>query len=94
MSNKKLNAIKKKGLPINMIMYKHSLQLYKIYKGLQLNEDWMDLNMHQNFSDRNNTVNLQLCVQLSMYHLIVVQLVSPTNGQPLSTMIHFHRPTL
>ena len=34
--------------------YKLSIQLYKIYNGTEMNNDWLDLNSQQNFNSRSN----------------------------------------
>ena len=38
--------------------YKLAIQLYKIYNGRMENEDWIDLNLQQNFNNRNNHVQI------------------------------------
>ena len=37
--------------------YKHSLELDKIFNGEGARDDWMDLNIQQNFNNRMDCVN-------------------------------------
>ena len=34
------------------VLYKHALQLHKIYNGSEMGEDWIQLNFNQNFNQR------------------------------------------
>ena len=36
------------------MQYKLSIQLYKVYNGDNMNDDWQDMNVQQNFNARNN----------------------------------------
>ena len=48
-----LHNQEKRAIPMNFAKYRLSIQLYKIYNGHNLNEDWQDMNMQQNFNARN-----------------------------------------
>ena len=51
-----LHKIHKRALQTNMMKYRLSLQMYKIYNGHILNDDWIDMNIQQNFNNRLNFV--------------------------------------
>ena len=53
--------------------YKHTLKLYKLYNSTDETSDWMDLNMQQNFNNRNQNEqivdypSLKVLVKLMAY---------------------------
>ena len=56
----KLHEIHNKGKPEDMMKYRLSIQLYKLYNTTTQNENdnWIDLNFQQNFNERNNLVQI------------------------------------
>ena len=57
-SFEQLHRLHKRATPTNMMKHRMSIQLYKIYNGTMDGEDWMDLNLQQNFNLRINTVQI------------------------------------
>ena len=47
-----------RATPNQMMKYKHSLLLFKLYNETKQTEDWMDLNWNQAFNNRNTRVRL------------------------------------
>ena len=45
-----------RATPNEIMKYKLSIQLYKLYNGTQQNADWIDLNFQQNFNNRQKYV--------------------------------------
>ena len=45
-----------RATPNEIMKYKLSVQLYKLYNGTQRNADWIDLNFQQNFNNRQKYV--------------------------------------
>ena len=43
---------------MEMMKYKLAVQLFKIYNGAMINDDWLDLNDQQNFNERFNSVQI------------------------------------
>ena len=41
-----------------MMKYRHALELYNVYNSEDMNTDWIDLNMQQNFNGRNDYVHI------------------------------------
>ena len=37
---------------MDLAKYRLAIQLYKIYNGNEMNSDWMDMNIQQNFNSR------------------------------------------
>ena len=37
---------------MDLAKYRLAIQLYKIYNGNEMNRDWMDMNIQQNFNSR------------------------------------------
>ena len=44
MSYNQIHKIHKRALPMDMMRYRLSLQMYKVYKGLMMDDNWMDMN--------------------------------------------------
>ena len=51
-SFEKLHKINDRATPSQMMKYKHSLLLYKLYNSANRNDDWIDMNFHQSFNNR------------------------------------------
>ena len=49
-----LHLRNKRATPMQMMTYKHSLQLHKLYNSNMQSNDWLDLNFQQNFNARQN----------------------------------------
>ena len=58
MSYEQIHAINKRATPNQMMLYKHSLLLYKIWNDAIYSKDWLALNFQQNFNLRCNKVML------------------------------------
>ena len=50
----------------DIMKYRLSIQLFKIYNGYILNDDWMDMNVQQNFNARLNSVQINDMSNLSL----------------------------
>ena len=53
-----IHTINKRATPSQMLLYKHSLLLYKVWNDPIYSKDWLDLNFQQNFSVRNLTIKI------------------------------------
>ena len=58
MSFDQIHAINKRATPNQILLYKHSLLLYKIWNDSLYSKEWLALNFQQNFNERNPTVNI------------------------------------
>ena len=58
MSYEQIHAINKRATPKQMMLYKHSLLLYKIWNDAIYSKDWLALNFQQSFNLRCNKVKL------------------------------------
>ena len=56
MSFEQIHAINKRATPNQMLLYKHSLLLHKIWNDPIYSKDWLDLNFQQNFNERRTKV--------------------------------------
>ena len=56
MSFKQIHTINKRATPSQILLYKHSLLLFKIWNTDTYSQEWMTLNFQQNFNSRNSTV--------------------------------------
>ena len=57
-SNEQRHKMNERGTPIQMMNYKHSLLLYKLYNTTHQSDDWLDLNFNQSFNNRCTKVRL------------------------------------
>ena len=53
-----LHNLEKRALPMNFARYRLAIQLFKIYNGGNENEDWIDMNVQQNFNARTETFHI------------------------------------
>ena len=68
-----------------MSSYKHALQLYKLYNSENMADDWISLNIQQNFNGRNDKI--QVFKQLNYKvgnNLMVNRLINLNNKIPYS----------
>ena len=49
-----IHLINKRAAPEKMCLYKHSIQLFKLYNSTQQSTEWLHLNLQQNFNSRVN----------------------------------------
>ena len=56
MSFEQIHAINKRATPNQMLLYKHSLLLHKIWNDPIYSMDWLDLNFRQNFNESRTKV--------------------------------------
>ena len=76
-----LHTINKRATPMNVIKYKQSIELYKLYNNCEDRDDWIDLNVQQNFNDRNEFVNLVYTSNLIVGRNILVNRLTILNDQ-------------
>ena len=55
-SYKQLHSNEKRDLPMDFAKYRLAIQLFKIYNGSEMNDDWLDMNCQQNFNARKLNV--------------------------------------
>ena len=53
-----IHSLAKRGTPTQMSEYKHALQLYKLFNSTQMSDDWVSLNVQQNFNGRNEKIQV------------------------------------
>ena len=53
-----LHKQEKRATPMSFGKYKLSIQLFKIYNGGTMIEDWLDMNVQQNFNARNSKFHI------------------------------------
>ena len=58
LSFKQLHKNEKRALPMDFSNYRLSIQLFKIYNGSSMDENWMDMNFNQNFNARNKMFHI------------------------------------
>ena len=57
-SYNQLHKFEKRALPMEFSKYRLAIQLHKIYNGSTMNDDWIDMNMQQNFITRNGKFHI------------------------------------
>ena len=62
------HKLAKRGTPVQMSKFKHAIQLHKLYNSNNMSDDWVSLNMQQNFNRRLDKIQI-----ISMSHYKVGQ---------------------
>ena len=75
-----LHSIEKRALPMNFSKYRLAIQLLKIYNGNTMNEDWLDMNVQQNFNARNKMFQINDCSNLRPGKNIISNRLSVLNN--------------
>ena len=57
-SYNQLHKFHTRANPMDMMKYRLSIQLFKCYNGSNIDDDWVDLNLQQNFNSRMNCVQI------------------------------------
>ena len=53
-----LHKFHKRATPMNVMKYRLSIQLFKIWNGENQNDDWVDMNFQQNFNARVDFIQI------------------------------------
>ena len=61
--------------------YRMAIQLYKIYNGVEMNEDWIDMNYQQNFNARNRMFQINDYSRLKIGINILCNRLNELNNQ-------------
>ena len=51
-----IHTLAKRGNPTQISNYKHALQLYKLFNSSNMSDDWIQLNLQQQFNGRNDNI--------------------------------------
>ena len=57
-SYERLHIIHSRATPAKMMMYKHAIELCNLYNSEEMSDDWVDLNLQQNFNGRLENVQI------------------------------------
>ena len=76
-----LHKIHKRATPINVMKYRQSIQLFKIYNNDNQSDDWIDLNFQQNFNARNDNIQIYDVSRLKVGKNLMINRLSILNGQ-------------
>ena len=76
-----LHKIHKRATPINVMKYRQSIQLFKIYNNDNQSDDWIDLNFQQNFNARNDNIQIYDVSRLKVGKNLIINRLSILNGQ-------------
>ena len=53
-----LHKPNKRATPEQMMKYKHAIQMFKLFNDNNMDNNWLDLNVQQNFNDRMTNVHI------------------------------------
>ena len=76
-----LHIKEKRALPMNFAKYRLAIQLYKIYNGMEMNEDWIDMNYQQNFNARNRMFQINDYSRLKIGRNVICNRLNELNNQ-------------
>ena len=80
-SHDQIHRLHKRALPMDMMKYRMSIQLYKIYNRFINDEDWLDMNVQQNFNDRSTFVQINDYSNLKIGKNIMANRLRVLNNQ-------------
>ena len=66
---------------MNFSKYRLAIQLYKIYNGMEMNEDWIDMNYQQNFNARNRMFQINDYSRLKIRRKVICNRLNELNNQ-------------
>ena len=81
LSFEQLHTIHKRANPSKMMQYRMSIQLYKVYNAILLNDDWVDLFQQQSFNARSNTLQINDYSKLKIGKNILMNRLGLLNRQ-------------
>ena len=70
----------KRALPMDFSKYKLSIQLYKIYNGSEMDNDWLDMNTQQNFNSRSKLFQINDCSNIRVGKNVIVNRMTVLNN--------------
>ena len=81
MSHEQIHRLQKRAMPMDMMKYRLSIQLYKIYNRHIDNDDWLDMNVQQNFNARSSFVKINDYSNLKIGKNIMTNRLGILNNQ-------------
>ena len=76
-----LHRFHTRATPTNVMKYRQSIQLFKIFNSDDQNDDWVDINFQQNFNARNDFIQLYDFSRLKVGKNLMINRLSTLNGQ-------------
>ena len=76
-----IHSLAKRGTPSQMSMYKHALQLYKLYNSNNMSDDWLSLNDQQIFNRRNEHFQIYTKSNYKIGRNLIVNCFKPLNNK-------------
>ena len=66
---------------MNFSKYRLAIQLFKIYNGVEENNDWVDMNVQQNFNARNEYFHINDASKVKVGRNILCNRLTCLNGE-------------
>ena len=83
-SYESIHRLAKRGTPTQMCHYKHAIQLFKLFNSNEMSDDWVSLNLQQQFNGRNEKLQI---FRISNYKVGLNLLVN--RFRPLNNKIEY-----
>ena len=80
-SYEQLHKKEKRAVPLDFGRYKMAIQLYKIYNGVEMNSDWVDMNHQQNFNARSRMFQINDYSRLKIGRNILCNRLNELNNR-------------
>ena len=81
MSYEAIHNLAKRGTPTQMSMYKHAIQLNKLYNSNNMSDDWISLNDQQIFNSRNDHFQIYTKSNYKVGRNLIVNRFKPLNNK-------------
>ena len=83
-SFERLHIIHERATPTQVMKYKHCLELYRLYNSEVMSDDWINLNMQQNFNDRSDKVKIVDKSRIKVGKNLLVKRLTVINNESMS----------
>ena len=83
-----IHSISKRATPTQMSTYKHALQLFKLYNSNNMSDDWVSLNVQQNFNARNDKFQIYRISNYKVGRNLIVNRFHNLNNQICYTWLN------
>ena len=80
-SHETIHRLAKRATLTQMSSYKHALQLHKLYNSKTMTDDWISLNLQQNFNGRNEHFQIIIVTHYKVGRNLMTNRFKPLNNK-------------
>ena len=92
-SFEQIHKMNNRAMPNAIMMYKHAIQLFKIYNATEYTMDWLILNFNQIFTSRQSSFMMHKSNEKKVGINILANRLSTVNGKIPLEWLNYSLPT-